>query len=60
MKIIIVYIFGSVCQVHSDFPLLWDLLLESMENGSWWGVAFGGGGRAPLPTFLLHEHILWS
>lgn len=45
MKIIIVYIFGSVCQVHSDFTLLWELPLESIGSGSWWGVAFGGGGE---------------
>lgn len=37
VKIIIVDIFGSVCQVPSDFPLLWELLPE-----------FVGGGRGGL------------
>lgn len=44
MKIIIVDIFGSVCQVPSDFSFLWELPLESMGSGAWWGVAVGGGG----------------
>lgn len=46
MKIIIADLFGSVCQVSSDFPPLWELTPESI-------------GESPLPTYLLHEYILW-